>query len=165
MLHKMKTRLWTLLAGLVLMSALVSCGSYAPGKVAALISEDGRPAGVIVSYDEPLDKATVGKETYSVAGQDISKVFVSNVNPFVKDMENREGLKNDGGRYVVVFLKDTGDSRPAKSSTIEIVSNPMVEVSIRQVEDVRTLSGKTIPKWKKDFKATEGYPITGGLMK
>ena len=91
-------------------------------------------------------------------------MFVSNVNPFVKDMENREGLKNDG-RYVVVFLKDTGDSQPVKSETIDIASIPMVKVSIRQVADVKTLSGKTIPKWKKDFKATEGYPITGGLMK
>ena len=165
MLHKMKTRLWTLLAGLALMSALVSCGSYAPGKVSALVSEDGRPAGVIVSYEEPLDKATIGMDTYSVPGQKISKVFVSNVNPFVKDMEDREGLKNNGGRYVVVFLKDNGESGAPKSATIEIVSKPKLDVSIRQIEDVRTLSGKTIRKWKKDVKATEGYQITGGLMK
>lgn len=165
----MRKTLFRLIAGLSLLAALVSCGSVGPEKVSALVTLDGKAAGLIVKYATAIDKNSVGVDTYAVDGQKVSTVFASDVNPFDKNDAPavRQDSRTDGGRYVVVLLKDDG-SVPQGSvdvSTVDILNIPKVDVSIRQVKDIKTPEGQVIKAWKKPVKASESFPVRGGLRK
>ena len=141
-----------------MMSALVSCKKNGPDNVAALVNQDDVPAGLVISYKADVDKATVDSKTYSVKGREIGGVFVSKTNPFSKE------TAADGKSFVVVLLKET--DLTADDATINIkMINTVPDISVRQVRDIKSVDGKTLPSWKGEFKATESYPVAGGFIK
>ena len=121
------------------------------------VTADGDPAGLIVSYKGEIDKATVKPETFKVDDYEIAKVFVSNTNPFNK--ESAEGQFS----HAVVLLKD-GSHVKGNDGTIEIIKTTP-DISIRQVRSITKTNGKKVKAWKKAYKATEAFPVTGGLRK
>ena len=155
MLHKysqfMKRFSTMWLTGLGIMSAImVSCSPSGISQVSALILENGDAAGFVMQYDSPIAKETVSTEKYSVQGETIAKIFVSNVNPFSGDKKD-EGVTPEGGRYVVALLKENAESE-----------NPL---SIQQIESIKTINGKSIKAWKKPVKASIGFQIKGGRIR
>ena len=134
-----------------------SCGS--PAKQAdLLVTPDGKPAGVVVKYGTAIDKTTVNTGSYLIPGQTISKVFVSDVNPFSKDPGNKE-LKGKGGRYAVILLKQGAGAGKVSSKDVDLVnpSNPGLDVRVKQVSTIKTISGKQIKPWGKALKTTDAY--------
>ena len=127
--------------------SFVSCKTSGPEDVSALVTVSGEPAGFVITYDKVIDKSSVSTASYSVDGYETGKVFASTVNSFVK--AEKEGKVS----YVIVLLRAT--ETPKK----------LEEVSVRQVQEIKTVDGKKVHAWKDSFKATNAYPIPGGLMK
>ena len=100
----------------------------------------------VITYNQVIDKSSVDKATYSVKGYEAGKVFASTVNPFIE--EKKEGKVS----YVVILLK-AGSTPKA-----------LEDVSVQQVKDIKTVDGKEVPAWKGSYKATNSFPINGGLM-
>ena len=140
-----------------IMSALVSCKPAGPTNVAALVTTDGEPAGLIVSYKADIDKASVTQQTYIVDGYEISMVFVSTNNPFDKEAV-QEGLS-----HAVVLLKD-GSKAKSDPGKIDLIRTTP-DISIRQVRSIKTTNGKKVKAWEKAYTATEAFPVMGGLHK
>ena len=141
---------------------MVSCGS--PAKQAdALVTADGKVAGVVVRYESPIDEKSITKDTYEVPGHSVATFFVSDSNPFRKD--SGEELEK-GGRYVVLFVKD--DPKSAQSGTVELVTPgsdfSSVVAKVKQVAPVKSLSGKEIKPWGKATTTTESFMIPGGQI-
>ena len=160
----MKKTLFAFLAGIMIVPLLVSCSSAGPDKVSALVSMQGKPRGMIVKYKTAIDKYSVEKGTYEIRGQEVSKVFVSDVNPFSKEdspaIRTENPLKGKGGRYAVILLKnDPSAPVDLDIKTIDIASIPKVDIRVRQVADIKTLEGKTVKAWKKPVKAEEQFPM------
>ena len=135
------------IALLAMVFSFVSCKTSGPEDVSALVTVSGEPAGFVITYDKVIDKSSVSTASYSVDGYETGKVFASTVNSFVK--AEKEGKVS----YVIVLLRAT---EPPKK---------LEEVSVRQVQEIKTVDGKKVPAWKDSFKATNAYPIPGGLMK
>ena len=160
----MKKTLIAFLTGIMIVPLLVSCGSAGPDKVSALVSMQGKPRGMIVKYNAAIDKNSVAQDTYEVRGQEVSRVFVSDVNPFSKEdapsVRTDNALKGKGGRYAVILFKND-QSAPVgiDLSTVDIANIPKVDIRIKQVADIKTLEGKTVKAWKKPVKAEEQFPM------
>lgn len=142
----MKKTLSLCIAVLAIVSSFVSCKTSGPVNVSALVTLSGEPAGFVITYNQVIDKSSVDKGTYSVKGYEAGKVFASTVNPFVE--EKKEGKVS----YVVILLK-AGSTPKA-----------LEDVSVQQVKDIKTVDGKEVPAWKGSYKATNSFPINGGLM-
>ena len=159
MLHRnMKRSIAFCLTVMGIMSAFISCKKNGPENVAALVTSEGVPAGVVITYKGEIDESSVNLETYEVKGHTASLVFASKTNPFM-DKDSQEGLS-----FAVVLLKDDGSNSVNFSTKVEIIPS-VPNISVRQVKDIKTVQGKTVPAWNGDFKATEAFPIGGGLRK
>ena len=162
----MKKTLFAFLTGVLLIPILVSCGSAGPERVSALVSLEGKPKGMIVKYKAAIDKKSVDKGTYSIRGQEVATVFVSDVNPFSKEdapsVKTDNSLKGKGGRYAVILLKNdpsAATSIEANVKAIDIAKIPKVDIRVQQIADIKTLEGKTFKAWKKPLKAEEQFPM------
>ena len=162
----MKKTLFAFLTGIMIIPMLVSCGSAGPDRVSALVSLEGKPKGMIVKYKAPIDKNSVDKGTYTIRGQEVATVFVSDVNPFSKEdapsVKTDNSLKGKGGRYAVILLKnDPSVAAPTgvNAKAIDIAQIPKVDIRVKQVTDIKTLEGKTVKAWKKPLKADEQFPM------
>ena len=144
----------------ILAIVLSSCGGQVK-QADALISENGKPAGIIVEYSSPIENNSVNKETFQVSGLEIRNLFVSNVNHFrEKSGEQLAG----GGRFVIIFLNQKADS----SAPVEIVGNneiPNLDLRIKQVAPVTTLSGKVIKPWKKSIKTKDRFIVGESFLR
>ena len=153
----MKRSFTFFIAAMAMIAALVSCKHSGPEDVAALVTKDGNPAGLIITYKSVIDKSSVNTETYSVKGYEPASVFASTNNPFLQ--ENTLGEVS----YVVILLKAGGKS--SETSQIEIKTKKNVpDVSVRQVKSIKTVKGKNVPAWSESYKATNAFPIDGGLI-
>ena len=152
------------LAGLGIMSALfVSCAPAGLSNVSALVLDNGDAAGLVVEYSASIEKASATTEKYTVPGETVAKVFVSDVNPFKKSEADAKP-STDGGHYVVVLLKDNGMAKPAPEGDVDIIPT-LPEVKIRQSGDLKTIDGKTVKAWRKAVKSKEGFRIPGKRMR
>lgn len=151
-----------LICSIISACVLSSCGSQVK-QADALVSESGTPVGMVVEYSSPIDKNTVDIESFQVPAWNIRSYFVSNSNPLKKI----KGEKlSDGGRYVVIFLEP--EAKTSLPDKLEIVTNnevPKVEIRIKQVAPVTTLSGKVVKPWKKALKAKDYYIVDEGIAK
>ena len=154
----MKRSLVLCLTVIGMMSALVSCKKNVPENVAALVNQDYIPAGLVISYKADVDKASVNPASYSVKGREIGSVFVSKSNPFSKE------TAADGKSFVVVLLKEGDNSSDDGKIDFKMIKT-VPDIAVKQVRDIKTVNGKTLPSWKGEFKATESYPVTGGFTK
>ena len=146
----------------IMAAVLTSCGN--PVKQAdALVTEEGEPAGMVVEYSEPIDKNSLGIDTFNVPGWGIRRYFVSNNNP----LKRIKGEKiAGGGRYVILFLQP-GDSETGSPERVEIISPgraAKADMRIKQVAPVTTISGKVIKPWKKDLKAKEFFAVDDSFL-
>ena len=122
-----------------------------------MVDGNGRPAGVIVTYPSVIDGSSIDASTYQVPGMAVSMVFASNTNPFDKGSKGKDQSIEKNGCYVVVLLKDD-PQRAAKADIpveIKVGEKPSLDVRIRQVAPVKTISGRTVKPWKKAIKADE----------
>ena len=159
MLHRnMKRSITLCLTVMGIMSALISCKNNNPENVAALVTTGGEPAGLVITYKGEIDKSSVNLDTYEVKGHTASLVFVSKTNPFM-EKGGQEGLS-----FAVILLKEEEGNSVNAVSKVEIIPT-VPNISVRQVKDIKTVKGKTVPAWNGDFKATEAFPIGGGLRK
>ncbi len=151
--------LW--LAGLGIMSAIfVSCSPAGLGQVSALVIDNGETAGLIIEYVPSIDKASVSADKYSVEGETIAKVFVSDVNPFSEPGDNTAASESVGS-YVVALLKDNDSQKKADITAL----NEAPAISIRQTGAIKTTDGQTVKAWRKPVKASKGYLIPGGRIR
>ena len=159
MLHRnMKRSIALCLTVMGIMSAFISCKKNGPENVAALVTTEGVPAGVVITYKGEIDKSSVNLDTYEVKGHTASLVFASKTNPFM-DKDNQEGLS-----FAVILLKEKEGNSVNAISKVEIIPT-VPDISVRQVKNIKTVKGKTVPAWNGDFKATEAFPIGEGLRK
>lgn len=153
------------LAGLVIMSALfVSCSPAGLSNVYALVLDNGDAGALVVEYSASIEKASATAEKYTVPGETVAKVFVSDVNPFKKS-EVKANSSGNGGHFVVVLLKDNGEAKPAPEKEEVDIIPELPDVRIRQSGDLKTVDGKTIKAWRKAVKAKEGFRIPGGRIR
>ena len=67
---------------------------------------------------------------------------------------------------MVIFLEP--EAKTSLPDKLEIVTNnevPKVEIRIKQVAPVTTLSGKVVKPWKKALKAKDYYIVDEGIAK
>ena len=90
---KMKKVFTLCLAGLGILSAMVSCKTAGPQKVTAIVAgNDATPVALVVEYADTVDAASVTPDAYTVPGKEIEAIFVSDVNPQdVKPCEDQKG--------------------------------------------------------------------------
>jgi len=152
---------FTLIAGLLF---LTSCGG--PVKRAdALVTVEGKIAGVIVEYKSAIDKNSITKDSYEFTPkQEIARYFVSDSNPFKKDNGKRVEKAN-GGKYVVVLLKDSPEAATLKFDLDSKYDAPELDFSVRQVSPVTSLTGKPVNGWDKSIKAKDYFVVPGGMSK
>ena len=155
----MKKTLSLCIAILAILFSFVSCKTSGPEDVSALVTKDGEPAGLVITYNKVIDKSSVSTKTYSIKGYEAGKVFASTVNPFLE--EKPEGKVS----YVVILLKAGDNPAESVSSDTDVIAiNTTPNISVQQVKSIKTVDGKVVPAWKESFKATNAFPINGGLM-
>ena len=154
----MKRTLTFFIAAMAMISVLVSCKHSGPEDVTALVTKDGDPAGLIITYGSIIDKSSVNTATYSVKGYEVAQVFASKNNPFLEE-------KPEGDVSFVVLLLKAGEkvSETPKVEVQTIQTTP--NISVRQVKGIKTVKGKTVPSWDDSYKATNAFLINGGLIK
>ena len=143
---------------------LSSCGT-ALEQTGALVTMDGKAAGVVLKYTSRIDKESVTLDTYEVEGGVVGHFFVSDSNPFRGD----SGTPGKGGRYVIILLKEQAPETETADDTpvvIDITDGiPQVTAKVRQVAPIKTVDGKTIRAWRKPVETVDRYPVEGGLMR
>ena len=148
------------LTWLGIMSIITSCGGPS-NQADALVTADGKVAGVVVRYQTAIDQNSISNDTYMVPGHKVASFFVSDSNPFRKDSGKDV---EQGGRYVVLFVKD--DSTMASGASVDLIPTDPNNVGarVKQVAPVKTVSGKTIKPWGKILKTTESFMSSGGQI-
>lgn len=159
----MNHRLMAFCLGVLTFSAILSSCGKVLEQADALVTVDGKAAGVVLKYNSRIDDKSVSLDTYSVEGEVVGHLFVSDSNPYRKD----QGTDGKGGRYVILFLKDqsslSGDNAPGSVDITNVI--PFVSVKVRQVEPIKTVDGKTIKPWRKAAVTVDRCQVQGGLLR
>ena len=162
-----------------ILSLAGSCSKGADSVITLVDEGSGHTVGVVIEYNTPISFLSLTKKSYEVPGYGIIAAFTSEKDPQEMLDENkasvppqtpsmtgfRESLRGKDGKYVLLLVRKKlpriAPGAPADSVAFakSLQESSSEVVKVRQVLDIKTAKGKTVPAWKEEIASSESIKI------